>query len=172
MRIREFRELHVYRGAFEGAARIFELTKGFPKEEHYSLTDQVRRSSRSVCANIAEAWTKRRYPASLVSKLSDAEVEAAEPQVWLDIAWRCGYLTADTHRELLTGYDHIGAQLAKMMAAPERWCDTPARRLNNAEESPASRLLPSALCPRPSALRPTAVAARRSRRYTRAGPGR
>ncbi len=134
MRIREFRELQVYRGAFEGAATIFELTKRFPQEERYPLIDQVRRSSRSVCANIAEAWKKRRYPASFVSKLSDAEAEAAETQVWLDIAWRCGYLPADAHRELLISYDHIGTHLAKMMAAPERWCNRSMHRANGTNE--------------------------------------
>ena len=125
MKAREFRELQVYQNAFESAHRLFLLTKSFPAEERYSLTDQIRRSSRSVCANIAEAWRKRRYPAAFVSKLSDADAEAAETQVWLDIALRCGYLEANAHRELLDRYDHIGAQLAKMMAASELWCSAP-----------------------------------------------
>ena len=122
MRVGGFRELHVYQGAFDAAVHVFELTKRFPPEERFSLTDQVRRSSRSVCANIAEAWKKRRYPASFVSKLSDADAEAAETQVWLDMALRCDYLEAAAHQELVKRYDHIGAQLTKMMAAPEQWC--------------------------------------------------
>ena len=90
--IRDFRELDVYRMAMDAAVHIFELSKGFPAEERYSLTDQVRRCSRSVCANIAEAWRKRRYPNAFVSRLSDAEAEAAETEVWLEMAVRCGYL--------------------------------------------------------------------------------
>jgi len=86
--IRHFRELDVYKMAMEAAVEIFEMTKGFPPEERYSLTDQVRRSSRSVCANIAEAWRKRRYPNAFVSKLSDAEAEASETGVWLEFAVR------------------------------------------------------------------------------------
>ncbi len=85
-------DLEVYKRAFAAAMRIFELSKGFPPEERYSLTDQMRRSSRSVCANIAEAWRKRRYPAHWVSKLSDSEAEAAETQTWLEFAVECGYL--------------------------------------------------------------------------------
>lgn len=130
MRIREFRELHVYQSAFEAAVQVFELSKQFPPEERYSLTDQARRSSRSVCANVAEAWKKRRYLASFVSKLSDAEAEAAETQVWLDMAHRCGYLDAKGHTELIRCYDRIGAQLAKMMASPEQWCVSPQRNGN------------------------------------------
>ena len=127
MKIGSFRDLQVYQGAFDAAMRIFHLTKGVPPEERYALTDQVRRSSRSVCANVAEAWRKRRYPAAFVSKLSDADAEATETQVWLDIAHACGYLDADIHAELSDRYDHLCAQLVRMMAAPEQWCATPAR---------------------------------------------
>ncbi len=81
--IRRHTELRVYTRAFDGAKQVFELSKGFPREERYSLTDQIRRSSRSVCANIAEAWRKRRYEAAFVSKLSDSEAEAAETQTWI-----------------------------------------------------------------------------------------
>lgn len=90
--IKHFRELIVYQKAFEQAMKIFELTKHFPKEERFSLTDQIRRSSRSVCANLAEAWHKRRYPAHFVSKLTDSDAEAAETQVWLDFSLECKYL--------------------------------------------------------------------------------
>ena len=91
-RIQSHEELDVYRLAFEAAMRIFEVSKGFPREETYALTDQIRRSSRSVCSNIAEAWRKRRYEAAFVSKLNDAESEAAETQTWLRFAVECGYL--------------------------------------------------------------------------------
>ena len=89
--IRHFRELRVWQVAMDVAMRIFEMTKRFPPEERYSMTDQMRRSSRSVAANIAEARRKRRYPAAFVSKLSDAETEAAETQTWIEFAVRCGY---------------------------------------------------------------------------------
>ncbi|HEV2664032.1 MAG TPA: four helix bundle protein, partial [Blastocatellia bacterium] len=100
--IRRHTDLEVYRRAFAAAMRIFELTKSFPKEEIYSLTDQIRRSSRSVCANIGEAWRKRRYQAAWISKLSDSEGEAAETQVWLQFSVECGYLSRDTGAELYT----------------------------------------------------------------------
>ena len=131
MPARDFKELNVYRTAFDAAFRVFELSKRFPRDERHSLTDQVRRSSRSVCANIAEAWRKRRYPASFVSKLSDADAEAAETQVWLDIAVRCGYLDDTVRDELTDRYDHICAQLAKMMADADRWCGVPTRQKAN-----------------------------------------
>lgn len=119
---KHFRELRVYRQAFDAAMRIFELSKAWPKEERYSLTDQIRRSSRSVCGNIAEAWRKRRYQAHFVSKLSDADGEAAETQNWLDFALRCGYMTEQDHAELDRAYEVICGGLVKMMAEPETWC--------------------------------------------------
>lgn len=125
MPARDFTELTVYQRAFDSAFEIFELTRRFPPEERYAPTDQVRRSSRSICANIAEAWRKRRYPASFVSKLSDADAEAAETQVWLDMALRCGYLDAVRHTELADRYRHICAQLTRMMARANLWCGTP-----------------------------------------------
>ncbi|MDZ7336955.1 MAG: four helix bundle protein [candidate division KSB1 bacterium] len=120
-RIKTHRELEVYQMAFEAAMRIFELTKRFPKEETYSLVDQMRRSSRSVCSNIAEAWRKRRYEAAFVSKLNDAEAEAAETQVWLEFAAKCGYLEAEVARELYVTYDHILGKLVSMVVRPEEW---------------------------------------------------
>src|SRR5438445_13659876 len=95
MAVKDFRELRVYQMAFRAAMEIFELSKAWPAEERYSLTDQIRRASRSVCGNIAEAWRKRRYPASFVSKLSDSDGEAAETIVWLNFARDCGYLTEE-----------------------------------------------------------------------------
>jgi len=101
--------------------RIFEVTKTFPPEEKFSLVDQVRRSSRSVCTNIAEAWRKRRYPAHFVSKLSDAEGEAEETRVWLEFADRCGYLTGQPIAELDKLYDRILGQLVTMISKPSSW---------------------------------------------------
>jgi len=100
---------------------LFELSKSFPKEETYSLTDQVRRSSRSVCANIAEAWRKRRYPAAFISKLSDSETEAAETQVWIEFAVKCGYLTRSAGKELYKAYDKILATIVGMITHSETW---------------------------------------------------
>ena len=120
--VKNYRDLKVYKLAFESAMRIFELSKKWPKEEKYSLTDQIRRSSRSVCGNIAESWRKRRYVAHLVSKLSDSDTEAAETEVWLDFANRCGYLNKDDHSDLMDKYDHICRMLTKMMNNPEPWC--------------------------------------------------
>ena len=91
--IENYTDLRVYKLAFESAIHIFEISRKWPAEEKYSLTDQIRRSSRSVCANIAEAWRKRRYPAHFVSKLSDSDSEAAETEVWLDFALRLVYLS-------------------------------------------------------------------------------
>jgi four helix bundle protein len=88
--IRSFKELRVWQNAMDLAMRVFELTKKFPVEERYSLTDQVRRSSRSVASNTAEAWRKRRYPAAFVAKLNDSEGEGAETQTWIEFARRCG----------------------------------------------------------------------------------
>lgn len=92
MKILKHTELEVYKKAFDAATDLYHISKSFPKEETYSLTDQIRRSSRSVCANLAEAWRKRRYEAAFIAKLSDAECEAAETQVWLEFAVKCGYL--------------------------------------------------------------------------------
>jgi four helix bundle protein len=119
--IRHFRELDVYKMALEGAMEIFELTKRFPVEERYSMTDQVRRSVRSVCANIAEAWRKRRYSNAFVSKLSDAETEAAETEVWLELAVRCGYLDPAKSVELEQEYEHILGKLVTMLSHPDQW---------------------------------------------------
>jgi four helix bundle protein len=120
--VKHFKELRVYQQAFAGATRIYELSKRWPREERYSLTDQIRRSSRSVCANIAEAWRKRRYPAHFVSKLSDSDAEAAETQVWLDFARNCGYINQHDHDTLYATYENVAGGLVKMMASPDAWC--------------------------------------------------
>lgn len=119
--VKDFRELRVYQAAFAAAVNIQELTKHFPKDEKYSLIDQVRRSARSVNANLAEAWRKRRYPNHFVSKLSDADAEAAETLVWLDFALAFGYLNEPAYKELTKQYDQICAQLTVMMNQPEQW---------------------------------------------------
>lgn len=119
--IRSYRELRVYQNAFEGAMKIFEITRSFPPEEKYSMVDQMRRSSRSVCTNLAEAWRKRRYPAHFVSKLSDSEGEADETMVWLEFSLRCNYIAEAVFDELDLKYDLILGQLVKMHSEPEKW---------------------------------------------------
>ncbi len=121
MKIQRHTELDVYRKAFDAAMRIFDLSKQFPKEETYSLTDQVRRSSRSVCANIAEAWRKRRYEAAFVARLSDSETEAAETQVWLEFAVKCSYRGRDSAAMLYCDYDEVTRMLVSMINNPEAW---------------------------------------------------
>lgn len=121
-RIESFRDLIVYKKAFELQQEVFELTKKFPKEELYSLTDQIRRSSRSIGANIAESWQKRRYIAHFVSKLSDADGEQAETQHWLDSCLAFKYISNQEHKKLLQMCKGIGRMLGKMMQEPEKWC--------------------------------------------------
>ena len=120
-RINSHEDLEVYQLAFKLAMRVFELSKGFPREETYSLTDQVRRASRSVCANIAEGWRKRRYSAAFVSKLSDAETEATETQVWVQFAVACEYLSGSVGDEIRGEYDRVIGKLVKMITHPEEW---------------------------------------------------
>jgi four helix bundle protein len=112
----------VYRQAFAAVSRIYKLLKRWPKEERHSLTDQIRRSSRSVCTNIAEAWRRRRYPARFVTRLSDADSEAAEIQVWLDFALARGCISQEERDPLHAAYENITGDLVKMMANPDAWC--------------------------------------------------
>jgi four helix bundle protein len=121
MKIRSHKDLDTYKLAFESSMEIFELTRKFPKEEIYSLTDQIRRSSRSVCANLAEAFRKRKYPKSFIAKLSDSEGEAAETQVWLDYALACKYIDKETHETSITQYENILGKLVNMALHPEKW---------------------------------------------------
>ena len=121
MKIHQHTDLEVYKKAFDAAMVIFAATKKFPKEEIYSLIDQIRRSSRSVCANLAEAWRKRRYKAVFISKLSDAEGEAAETQVWLEFAVSCGYPNRETSASLYQTYDEILRMLVAMINRPQAW---------------------------------------------------
>ena len=119
--IRHFRDLNVYQNALAAALRVYELSKKFPPEEKYSLTDQIRRSSRSVCANVAEGWRKRRYEAAFVSKLSDAEGEAAETQVHLEFASHHRYVSRNEFLSVDDAYEKICAQLVRMIDEPEKW---------------------------------------------------
>jgi four helix bundle protein len=125
--IQSHRELEVYQLAFEAAMRIFEQSKKFPVEERYSLTDQMRRSSRSVCANLAEAWRKRRYEAAFIAKLSDSEAEAAETQTWIEFAVKCNYLETEAGRELYGTYNYILGKLVTMINKPSSWLIPKAR---------------------------------------------
>ena len=117
-----FRDLDVYKSAREEAKTIFSVTQSFPLEEKYSITDQIRRSSRAVNAMIAEAWARRRYPAAFVNKILEALGEAMETQAWLDHARGCGYISVETYRELDQAWQRIGAMLNKMVQRADDFC--------------------------------------------------
>lgn len=119
--VRTHRDLRVFQAAFNLAMSLFELSKAFPKEETYSLTDQVRRSSRSVATNLSEAWQKRRYPAAFVSKLNDSEAEVSETQTWIEFAVACKYLDGAQGCELLTSYENVLRTLSAMIKHSEHW---------------------------------------------------
>lgn len=121
-KIRSYRDLRVYQMSFSLQQQIFEKSKIFPKDELFSLTNQIRRSSRSIGANLAEAWQKRRYVAHFVSKLSDSDAEQAETQHWLDTGLACKYLSSDEHEELMAKCMQVGRMLGKIMANPEPFC--------------------------------------------------
>ena len=124
-KINSYKELRVFQTGMDAAMEIFEITKEFPSEEKYSMVDQVRRSSRSVCANLAEAWRKRRYRAAFIAKLSDAESEACETQVWIEFARRCGYINDDIYKELDAVYDKIIGQIVNMINNADKWLVRP-----------------------------------------------
>jgi four helix bundle protein len=121
MKIVTHKDLNVYSVAFESSMEIFKLSKRFPKSEQYSLTDQILRSSRSVAANIAEAWRQRKYEKMFISKLSIAEAEAAEVQVWLDFSLECEYLDKLNHKKLFDQYEHIISMVVKMIKSKHQW---------------------------------------------------
>jgi four helix bundle protein len=121
-------DLDVYKNAFEAATTIFGLSRGFPKEETYSLTDQLRHSSRSVCGNIAEAWRKRIYEAAFISKVNDAEAEAAESQSWIQFAVKCEYISAESGREVFHRLEEVIRMLVVMRCNPEKWCIQPDKK--------------------------------------------
>ena len=117
-----YRDLIVYQKSYKLAMEIFEISKSFPKEEKYSLTDQIRRSSRAVPANISAAWVKRKYPKSFVSKLLDALEEESETEVWLDFSRDCHYITIEKHADLNEKYDEVRRMLISMINTPEKFC--------------------------------------------------
>ncbi len=119
--IQKHQDWEVYQIAFDAAMQIFELSKKFPVEERYSLTDQIRRSSRSVCANLAEAWRKRLYKAAFIAKLSDSAAEAAETQTWLAFAARCSYMNSEKAADLENTYNRVLGRLVNLINNPENW---------------------------------------------------
>ena len=119
---RGFRDLRVYQLSFQLALDVFEISKSFPKEEKYALTDQLRRSSRAVDAIIAEAWAHRKYPKSFVSKLIDLKGEAAETEVWIDFATAHNYITGERQKSFIDSYDEIGRMLNSIITHPEKFC--------------------------------------------------
>ena len=120
-KVESHKDLDVYQLAFTAACRVFEISKRFPREETYSLTDQIRRSSRAVCSGIAEGWRSRRYVAAFVNKLNEAEGEGAETQVWAAFALECGYISQQECDEIHEVYDHVLRMLVKMIIHPEPW---------------------------------------------------
>jgi len=121
MQYRGFRDLNVYKLSYQLAMEIFKETKNFPGEERYSLTDQIRRSSRSIPANIAEGWKKRIYPKMFISKLVDAAGEAGETEVWLDVSKDAGYLSAEKYAYFISKYDEVNRMLYGMSDKPEKF---------------------------------------------------
>ena len=119
--IKSDRDLEVYQAAFAAAMEIFEVSKRFPVEEKYSLTDQIRRSARSVCANLGEAWRKRQYQAAFVAKISDCQAEATETQIWLEFAVKCQYLDPEIGRDLYRSYDQVLRKLVNMLKNASNW---------------------------------------------------
>jgi four helix bundle protein len=119
--VKTYRELDVYQTAFSAAMSIFEFSKKFPIEERYSLTDQIRRSSRSVCANLGEAWRRRRYKAAFIAKLIDCQSEATETQIWIEFAVKCQYLDVENGRKIYRMYDQIIGQLVTMVKNASHW---------------------------------------------------
>jgi four helix bundle protein len=125
---KHFRDLDVYQGAMSLVMQLSALSKEFPADERYALTDQIRRSSRSVCANLSEAWRKRRYKAAFISKLNDAETESSETQVHLEIAFRHEYVDQQTFEELDDACDKIISQIVKMIDQSDRLVIKPTSR--------------------------------------------
>jgi four helix bundle protein len=120
-KIKSYKDLRVFQNAMNAAMKVFQLTETFPAAEKHSLTDQLRRSSQSVCSNITKAWRKRRYKTPFIARLNDSEGEACVTQVWLEFARQCQYLDDDLCNELDSAYDQIMGQLVKMMNQPDKW---------------------------------------------------
>jgi four helix bundle protein len=121
MSAKTYKETKVYKLAFEQAMHVFQTSKSFPKEEMYSLTDQIRRSSRSVCANIAEAYRKKRYPAHFTSKTSDADTENSETSVWIDFSLACKYIASEEFDSMISRNEEIGRLLNHMLNNPDKY---------------------------------------------------
>jgi four helix bundle protein len=138
--IKSFRDLEVYRIGLEQAKKIFAITKSFPSEERYSLTDQIRRSSRAVNGMVAEGWARRRYPASFVNKINEAMGEAMETQAWLDHALSCNYITRTQFSELDDAWQHIGAMLNRMIERADHFC-----KLAGKHKGPVDKIKPSSI---------------------------
>ncbi len=119
--VKGYRELIVYQKAYKLAMEIFEITRSFPREEKYSLTDQIRRSSRSVTSNLAEAWARKQYIKSFINKLTDSLGEEYETEVWLDYSRDCGYISLSTHSDLMNKSDEVRKMLLSMINHPEKW---------------------------------------------------
>jgi four helix bundle protein len=126
--LKGYRDLKVFQLAYKLAMEIFNESKSFPKDERFSLTGQIRRSSRSVAANVAEGFRKRQYPKMFLSKLADSDGEVAETQVWLDFARDCGYMLVERRDELMKGYEEVGKMLGSMMSMPEKFMPRSQRR--------------------------------------------
>jgi len=122
MKIDTWRELEVYKAALSFQQDVFKRSTGWPKEERYALTDQIRRASRSIGSNLAESWAKRRYPAHFLSKLTDADGELQECYHWLDTAYECGYIAKDEHEEFTNQVERMGRQLGSMINRHESFC--------------------------------------------------
>lgn len=120
--INSFKDLIVYQEAYKLAMEIFEISKSFPKEEKYSLTDQIRRSSRSVTSCIAESWAKRRYVKAFINKLTDSLGEEYETEVWLDYSKDSNYITEPKHKDLMNGYDEVRKMLISIINNHDKWC--------------------------------------------------
>lgn len=131
---RRFQDLTVYQRSRELARSVFQLTKRFPADERYSLTDQIRRAARSIGAQIAESWAKRGYPKHFTSKLTDADSEQLEVQHWLLISKDAEYLTADEYRSLFSRCDEIGKMLGRMIEIPESFCESETARVKEGED--------------------------------------
>jgi len=125
--IRSFREMDVYNLALKEAAKIFKITKEFPKEEKYSLTDQIRRSSRAVNALVAEAWARRRYKAAFINKINEALGETMETQAWLDHALACEYIHSKLFDEIDDGWQHVGAMLNRVIQRADDFCKSASK---------------------------------------------
>jgi four helix bundle protein len=137
--IKSYKDLRVFQNAMDAAMKIYKLTATFPPEEKHSLTDQMRRTSRSVCSNLGEAWRNRRSKEDFIAKLNGSEGKASETLVWVEFARRCGYMDGDVCEELDSAYDLILGQLSKMINEPYKWLIKKTAKRQTNEKAPATR---------------------------------